>query len=104
MPSQEPPPDDKGEEDLPPVLSEDSDRSETTFLFSNMTQGCSLAGSNTDERLHQPSLTFVRHVHMTTMTCPLAPPVGRINNINFVCLFQSFYQMSEWRLKRTILR
>lgn len=36
MPSQEPPPDDKGEEDLPPVLSEDTDGSETTFLFSNM--------------------------------------------------------------------
>uniref|UniRef100_A0A674MJX3 Protein kinase C n=1 Tax=Takifugu rubripes TaxID=31033 RepID=A0A674MJX3_TAKRU len=32
MPSQEPPPDDKGEEDLAPVLSEDTDGSETTFL------------------------------------------------------------------------
>lgn len=59
MPSQEPPPDDKGEEDLPPVLSEETDGSETTFLFSNMNEGCSLTGSNIDERLYQPSLTFV---------------------------------------------
>lgn len=54
MPSQEPPPDDKSEEDLPPVLSQDADGSETTFLFSNMNQGSSPAGSNIDERGHNP--------------------------------------------------
>lgn len=35
MPSQEPPPDDKSEEDLPAVHGEDADGSETP-LFSNM--------------------------------------------------------------------